>query len=91
MTGGHGDNGVVQRVCALISEAMDVSPESLPLREDSRLRGMGMGLDSLDALHLLVAVEDEFHITIDDMELTPDAFESIGSIASLVRSKLELS
>jgi acyl carrier protein len=49
------------------------------------LYGQGLGLDSVDALRLVAALEEEFDITIDDTELTPSTFEHIGSLVYLVR------
>lgn len=81
------DDGLVEKLCALVSQSLDLSPEVLPLREETRLYGTGLGLDSLDALRLVAGLEEEFGITIDDTELTPSTLESIGSIVSLIQSK----
>src|SRR5688500_15362609 len=39
-------------------------------------------LDSLAVLELATAIEDEFHITIDDEEFSGDIFETLGSLAA---------
>ena len=81
------DNGIVERLCGLVALTFDLPSDVLPLRPETRLYGAGLGLDSLDALRLVAALEEEFDITIDDTELSPSTFESIGSIVSLVRGK----
>ena len=67
---------------------LDIPSDLLPLRRETGLYGAGLGLDSFDALRLLAALEEEFDITVDDRELTPSTFETIGSIASLVKSRV---
>ncbi len=81
------DNGLVEKLCGLVVLTLNVPPELLPLQMETRLHGAGLGLDSLDALRLVAALEEEFEITIDDTELSPSTFESISSIASLVKNK----
>jgi len=42
-------------------------------------------VDSLDALRLVAELEETFDVTIDDADLTPANFESVGSIVALIR------
>jgi acyl carrier protein len=78
------DNGLVPRVCAVVARALDLPPHLRPTRPDAQLYGQGLGADSLDALRLVAVLEEEFDITIDDAELTPASFQSVGSIVALV-------
>ena len=55
-----------------------VAPKDIPL--DVPLLGRGVGLDSLDAISLAVAIEREFDIEIDDDELDASLFESIATL-----------
>jgi len=82
------EQGLCEKVCALVSATLELPPNLLPLRVETHLYGAGLGLDSVDALRLVAALEEEFDITIEDMELTPSTLESVGSIISLIRSKL---
>jgi len=81
------DNGLIEKVGALISRTLDLPPDLLSVRAETRLYGVGLGLDSFDALRLLAALEEEFEITIGDAELTVSTFDSIGSIVSLIQGK----
>ncbi len=65
-----------------------VAPKDIPL--DVPLLGRGVGLDSLDAISLAVAIEREFDIEIDDDELDASLFESIATLAEHVRAKLSV-
>jgi acyl carrier protein len=44
----------------------------------------GLGLDSIDALELVVLVEEQFHIVIPDEEVGKQAFASINALADYV-------
>ena len=57
---------------------------------DTPILGKGVGLDSLEALALTMEIEAEFGILIDDDELSPDLFESIRTLAELVKNKLSM-
>jgi len=48
------------------------------------LLGDGLGLDSIDVLELVVALEREFGIVVPTEEVASDTFESVGSVVSLV-------
>ena len=78
------DGDLVQQVCVLVTQTLSLPPHLRPKGAETRLYGQGLGLDSVDALRLVAALEEEFDITIDDAELTPSTFEHIGSLVSLV-------
>jgi acyl carrier protein len=44
-------------------------------------------IDSLGMITLVSALEDEFGIDVDDEDLVPDNFATIGQIAAFVDSK----
>lgn len=44
-------------------------------------------VDSLGMITLVSAIEDEFGIDVDDEDLVPDNFATIGQIAAFVDSK----
>jgi acyl carrier protein len=44
----------------------------------------GLGLDSIDALELVVLIEEHFHVTISDEEVGQVAFASINALADFV-------
>lgn len=46
-------------------------------------------LDSMGIFQVVAFLEDEFGIEVDDAELVPENFETIGSIAELIDSKRE--
>jgi acyl carrier protein len=77
------------RIKKLIVESLHlegVRPESID--DDAPLFGEGLGLDSVDALELVVAVEREFGIRIKSNEIGREAFTSVASLARFVESRL---
>lgn len=44
-------------------------------------------VDSIGVLELVAFVEDQFGITVDDMEVTPDNFDSVTKLSGYVRRK----
>ena len=59
------------------------------LHDDDPLLG-GNIVDSVGILKLITYVESEFEITIEDEDISPEHFQSIGCLSALVRSKLDL-
>ena len=44
----------------------------------------GLGLDSIDALELVVLIEDNFHVTVPDEDVGKRAFASIDALADFI-------
>lgn len=49
------------------------------------LFGAGLGLDSLDALQLAMAIEERFGVTVPDGDEGRRVFASVDAIAELIR------
>ena len=46
--------------------------------------GEALGLDSIDALELVVLVEDRFHVSIPDEEVGRRAFASVNALVDFI-------
>lgn len=46
--------------------------------------GRGLGLDSIDALELVVLVEERFNVTIPDEDVGKRAFASVAALADFI-------
>lgn len=45
-------------------------------------------VDSQGVMELLLFVEDSFKISVDDLEITPENFDSVSRLAAFVRRKM---
>ena len=55
--------------------------------DDAPLFGDGLGLDSVDALEIVVALEKTYGVIIEDEEVGKEAFASIDVLADFVLEK----
>ena len=63
----------------------DITPDDID--DNAPLFKEGLGLDSLDALEIVVALEKNFNITIPDEHVGKEAFASISALADYVQEK----
>lgn len=72
-----------QLIAALNLEGM--KPEEI--EDDAPLFGEGLGLDSIDALELIVLLEKNYSIRIEDPKDGRKIFQSINTMAEFIQSK----
>jgi acyl carrier protein len=60
----------------------DLTPAEIAT--DEPLFGKGLGLDSIDALELIVLLEEEYGIKIGKNENGPEIFYSVATIAKYI-------
>jgi acyl carrier protein len=72
------------RVLGIVQEVLDRRGISRPILPDDDLREAG--LNSLDMVNLMLAVEAEFDLKIPDADMTLRNFRSISAIEALVAS-----
>ena len=63
-----------------------LTPEKIA--DDTPLFGQGLGLDSVDALELVVALEKEYRISIKTHEVDKSIFASVASLSEFVSRTL---
>ncbi|HVT61536.1 MAG TPA: phosphopantetheine-binding protein [Thermoanaerobaculia bacterium] len=79
---------IPERVKRLIVEDLHLdglAPETID--EQAPLFGDGLGLDSVDALELVVAVEKEFGIKIKSSELGREVLSSVASLSHFIAGR----
>ena len=65
----------------------DMTPEMI--ETDAPLFGEGLGLDSIDALELVLGLEKEFGVVIPDAEVGKKVFQSVRTMAQYVLDQKE--
>jgi acyl carrier protein len=63
----------------------DILPEDI--EDDGPLFGDGLGLDSIDALELVVALEKAYGVVIPDSEVGEKVFRSVNTLARFVKEQ----
>ncbi len=77
---------IISRLKTMLIENLNLEMEPDEISEDSSLFGIGMGLDSIDALVIIVGIEDEFDVSIPTDE--PYLYRSINTMADFVELQL---
>ena len=79
---------LLSRLKQLIVETLrldDTKAADIP--DDGPLFGAGLGLDSIDALELVVRLEKEFGIKITNSEEARAALASVSQLAAYIRAR----
>jgi len=85
------DSGSNADIKRLIIETLDLRGRTeADIEDDEPLFGGRLGLDSLDALELAVALESRFGVAIPDGEEGRQVFASVSSIARHVAASAKL-
>ena len=76
---------LIEKIKQLIIQRLklvDMTPEMI--ETDDPLFGEGLGLDSIDALELVLGLEKEFGVIIPDAEVGKKVFQSVRTMAQYV-------
>jgi acyl carrier protein len=76
------------RIKRLIVESLNLEgmrPEMI--EDETPLFGEGLGLDSVDALELVVALEKEFGIKIKSQEIGREVFSSVSTLSQFIEGR----
>jgi acyl carrier protein len=79
---------ILARVRGLLTARLGLAVDGDPLDEATGLLGQGIGLDSVEVLQLVSAIEETYAITIDDEDLRREYFATLGTVVSFVQERL---
>jgi acyl carrier protein len=83
-----GETSLHQKVKQLIIDRLQLdgmTPDDIA--DGAPLFGDGLGLDSIDALELVIGIEKTFGVRIQDEEVGAKAFASVNALVEFMRSK----
>jgi acyl carrier protein len=80
---------VKERLKKIIIEELnleDISPEDI--EDDAPLFGEGLGLDSLDAVEIVVLLEKHFGVEVKSLDEGREAFRSINALVAYIEERM---
>lgn len=80
-------NALHAEVKELLVEGLRLDKTPDEIANDAPIFGEGLGLDSIDALELVVLVEERFRVTIPDEEAGQRAFASVDALVEFIRAE----
>lgn len=82
-------NALQEQIKKLMVDNLMLQITAADIQDDTPLFGPGgLGLDSVDALQLVVALDKSFGLKIRDPEAAKTILRNVNSIADAVREKL---
>ena len=69
-----------------ISKNLLFSDNGFPYPDEASFLEEGI-VDSVGVMELVAFVEEKFSLKIDDTDVTPDNFDSVGRLAAFIRRK----
>ena len=83
------EQATVESLRALLAENVMLKIDASTIAEDTPLFGAeGVGLDSLDALQIIISVEKKYGISIGDASTAKDALQSLGVLSDWINRRL---
>jgi acyl carrier protein len=80
---------IIDDVTAVIVEVLGIEDRTDTLNASTPLFGSMPELDSLAVLELIANLERQFGFVMDDDEFSGEIFDTIGTLAAFVESKID--
>jgi acyl carrier protein len=79
---------IEEKIRTYIAENILFSNNGYRYSDDASFLEEGI-VDSMGIMELVMFVEENFGVTVDDEDLTPDNFDSVARLAAYIRRKSE--
>ena len=83
----NGHDTLQREIAGLIVKALNLETSAEEIDPKAPLYKEGLGLDSIDALEIVVMLESEFGIKVRNESASRDYFRSVATLAQLVESQ----
>ena len=80
---------IESKIKKFLAENVLFTGETFGYGDDDSFLEVGI-IDSVGVMELLEFVQEEFKVTVDPEELTPDNFDSVNKLAAFIRTKLSV-
>jgi acyl carrier protein len=78
---------IQNRILAVVKSILEQNSIKAEVGAESLL--VDVGLNSVDMVNLMLAVEAEFDLTIPQAEITPENFQSVKTLQQLIIARLQ--
>lgn len=80
---------VSAEVIDVLGEVLSLGDRTAQLTRNTELLGGIAEFDSMAVVSVLTAIEERFGISIDDDEISAEAFQTVGTLCEFVEGKLD--
>jgi acyl carrier protein len=84
------DEGLKPKIKEIIVRSLRLEMPPSEISDDIPLFGEGLGLDSIDALELVLEIERAFGVAITDEHLGKSVLQSVNTIADFITARQQL-
>ena len=78
----------LDQVKDIVAEVLQLGDRAAVMNADTALLGNIPEFDSMAVVSVITALEDNFGIVVEDDDISGETFETLGSLAGFVDSKL---
>ena len=77
-----------EEVADIVAATLQIGDRRAAMTSDTALLGAIPEFDSMAVVTVLTAIEEQYDVVVEDDEIDAETFETIGTLASFVDSKL---
>ena len=82
----HDTHELKRQVCQMLVENLMLQIQPEEITDELPLFGEGLGLDSVDALQIVVALDKSYGLKIKDAEMARSVLKNVNTIVAAIQS-----